>query len=414
MSRHPSHDRKQKPRVLCVDDEPRVLAGLERQLHRHYEVVTAESAREGILKALREGPFAVVVSDFRMPQIDGISMLAKIREKSPETTRVLLTGFADGDAATKAVNRGQVFRFLSKPCDREELLESLEAAVEHHRLVVAERELLEKTLRGAVRALTDVLSIARPIAFSRAERARETALEIAEILGLTDVWPLEVAAQLSQIGFITLDESTIEKLHFGEDLDPEEEKKVREAPDLGLRLLDRIPRLEPVLEILTALRTDFRQGRVRGSDENQIPLGARILRVALDFDALELHGKLGAKAIAILRGREGAYDPDVLEALTRLRKWDAAGREVRELGVRDLEIGMVLAEDVHSRRDSLLLAHGQEITEPLLVRLKGFLENDSIGVREPILVAVPVEAPEPDETEPAVDAETPAETAPST
>ncbi len=382
-----------KARILCVDDEPKVLSALKRQLHREFEVHTCDNARDGIATLFREGPFEVVISDYRMPQIDGVSMLSKMREKCPSVTRILLTGYADADAASKAVNRGQVFRFLNKPCEKDDLVAAIRAGVEQHRLMTAEKELLEQTLRGAVRTLTDIISLASPVAFSRADRARATCLQICEILGLDDVWTIEMAAQLSQIGFITLDEETVRKLHFGADLDADEQEAVSKAPELALQLLENIPRIEPILDILRDLGTDFSRGHVKNSEENRIPIGARILRAALDYDSLELRGLLGAKAIAVMRGREGVYDPQVLEALTSLRSWDDKGRELRELMVKDLGTGMILAEDVKSRSGALLLARGQEITEPLLVRLRGFSNNTSVGVVEPLLIAVPLEDP---------------------
>jgi response regulator RpfG family c-di-GMP phosphodiesterase len=378
-----------KPKILCVDDEANVLSALKRQLRHDFDVSVAEDARKGMAILLRDGPFPIVMSDMRMPVIDGVSFLSKVREKSPDSVRVLLTGYADLDSAVGAVNRGQIFRFLTKPCQREDLLSALSEAVEQYRLKMAERELLAKTLRGSIRALVEILGLASPMAFGRAQRAQQTVLELCGQMEIQPCWHIEVAALLSQIGSITLMEETLEKIHHGVDLNEEEQASVRELPDIALSLLQNIPRLDPVLEVIEYSATNY-EPRRRDSDEvcrDQIPIGARVLRVALDYDSLEVQGKQGRKAIEILRGREGHYDEKVIEALTAVKALDDHGREVRELHLKDLRIGMILAEDCLSRSGALLVARGQMISEGLKIRLRAFSEN--VGLREPILVTIP-------------------------
>ena len=175
---------RSRPRLLCVDDEPNVVDGISLHLRRAYDVVGAGGGDEG-LRRLRDGaPFAVVISDMRMPGMDGATFLAHAREVAPDATRLLLTGHADLSDAIVAVNRGGIFRFLTKPCPPEELRQAVDAAAEQHRLVTAERVLLEQTVRGAVKALTDLLSLTSPVVFGRATRIRKTSLGLAERLGL--------------------------------------------------------------------------------------------------------------------------------------------------------------------------------------------------------------------------------------
>ncbi|MDH3727971.1 MAG: response regulator, partial [Myxococcales bacterium] len=125
----------QKPRVLCVDDESNILDGLRRHLRRHFEIHTAPGSREGLgLMEAEEEPFVVVVSDLQMPEMNGIDFLKEVRERSPDTTRILLTGNADLSSAVSAVNEGNIFRFLTKPCPNEVLIQAVSAGVEQHRL----------------------------------------------------------------------------------------------------------------------------------------------------------------------------------------------------------------------------------------------------------------------------------------
>lgn len=135
-----------RPRVLCVDDDEAVLAALSNALRRRFDVVTADSAAAALRTIADHGPFAVVVSDFAMPGMNGIDLLARVRSAAPETTRVLLTGHATLQAAIHAVNDGHVFRFLTKPCGTDDVLRTLDDAVEHTRLVTADRELVHRKL----------------------------------------------------------------------------------------------------------------------------------------------------------------------------------------------------------------------------------------------------------------------------
>ena len=145
------------PRVLIVDDDRNLLDGLRRQLHGMFDVATALGGHEGldVLRAPGHGDgFAVVLSDYKMPQMDGASFLAAVRDVAPDATRMLLTGQADLNGVASVVNQGGVFRFLMKPVSRDVLTEALRAGVEQYRLVTAERELLEQTRLGTPRPLS--------------------------------------------------------------------------------------------------------------------------------------------------------------------------------------------------------------------------------------------------------------------
>jgi response regulator RpfG family c-di-GMP phosphodiesterase len=236
--------------VLCVDDEPAVLDGLRRSLRGIVELHTATGGAEALATLEAAGPFAVVVSDMRMPGMDGVTLLAHFRERAPDTIRMLLTGNADVEAAAAAVNRGQIFRFLFKPCPPDDLRAAVTAAVEQHRLVTAERELLDRTLRGSVQALVETLALANPTAFTRAARLRRLVRSVVAALGLEEWWHIEIAATLSQIGAVTLPPAVVEKLHTGEELSPDESEMAGRLPAIAEDVLSTIPRLEAVRGII--------------------------------------------------------------------------------------------------------------------------------------------------------------------
>lgn len=133
-------------RVLCIDDEPHALDALARTLRRKLDITTAVEPRAGLEILAHEGPFAVIVSDLRMPGMDGISFLEESRRISPHTVRMLLSGQADFDAALAAVNRGGIFKFLVKPCAPDVLQEAIEAAMEHYEANLPEMRPLQRPL----------------------------------------------------------------------------------------------------------------------------------------------------------------------------------------------------------------------------------------------------------------------------
>lgn len=141
----------ERPRILCVDDEQNVLDGLTRTLRSHFVVETVTAGAQALEKIRTGEPFAVVVSDQRMPQMDGVRLLAHIRTVAPFTVRVLLTGQADMESAIAAVNEGNIFRFLTKPCSTEALLNALDACVEQYRLVISEKSCWRKPCAAALK-----------------------------------------------------------------------------------------------------------------------------------------------------------------------------------------------------------------------------------------------------------------------
>lgn len=353
-----------RPRVLLVDDDQNVLDALRRRLRNQFDLAVAADPARGLETLSSDGPFAVIVSDLNMPGMDGVELLSRAREQTPETVRILLTGHADLDAALSAVNEGHVFRFLTKPIDAAVLAASLDAAAKQHDLIVAERVLLRETLHGAVRALIELLGLTNPHIFGYATIIKERATAIARRLGAGEDWTIEVAAMLSQVGTVTLPPDTVRKLHMGRPLTRAEREAAGRVPDVVERLLENIPRMEPVREILALQDCPFHP---RGTG---LPLGARILKATVDFGILEAQGQQHQQAIETLRGRDGRYDPDVLTALEEevIRTDAAPGR--CHLRLSDLDVGCRLQEDLISDSGMLLLARGQVVNAAILERIR--------------------------------------------
>jgi response regulator RpfG family c-di-GMP phosphodiesterase len=386
-------DTKSKPRVLCVDDEPNVLEGLGLHLRRKYELLTAPNGQVALELLEREKSIAVIMSDMRMPGMNGAEFLARARQASPDSVRMLLTGQSELQATIAAVNEGQIFRFLTKPCPPPQLLAAFEAAVEQNRLVTAERVLLEQTLQGSIKTLVDVLALTTPLAFGRASRLKARVGALLTKLGVSEKWPIEVAAMLSELAVITLPQEVLEKTYFGGELTDVEQKMLERLPEVTEQLLGSIPRLEAVRAILARAARKPSVGEPLSDDpaKRTVELGARILRLALDFDTLEARGNAPARAIDTLRGRVDRYDPALLDAFAGLfATATASHEEVRELPIAGLRVGMVFLEDVKLATGMLLCARGYEVTASFLAKARNFRAG---SVKEPIRVRVPPEAP---------------------
>jgi response regulator RpfG family c-di-GMP phosphodiesterase len=378
---------KLRPRVVCVDDEPHVSAGLALHLRRRYDVEIATSGPAGLELLDRLPEAAVVISDMRMPQMNGAEFLAKALAAHPNTTRILLTGYSEVDAAIQAVNYGQVFRFLVKPCPPPELLRTVDAAAELHRLTRVERELLEKTLHGAIKMLSEVLAISNPVAFGRGARIKQLVTGLADKLGDAERWQAEVAAMLSQLSTITLPNETAEKLYYGAPLSSEVQRMVERAPDISEQLLAHIPRLEIVRAILAARGEPYRgpPAAELSAEEKTIRRGAELLKAASDFDTLEAQGMAGAKALEALKGRTDQYNPDVLGALQALCGSQHSEDCIRDVSLAALRPGMVFATDVKMTTGTLFVARGYEVTESFLERIRNFRPG---SVKEPFRVSI--------------------------
>jgi len=233
-------------KILLVDDDRYILDGYRRSLRSEFSMETAQSGQEALGLLEDKTAYAVVISDMRMPGMDGIELLKRVKKASPDTVRIMLTGNADVQTAIEAINEGSIFRFLIKPCSKETMARTITAALVQYRLVIAEKQLLEQTLSGCLQVLTEVLSLVNPAAFSRAERARRYIHHVVTAMQLGNPWQYEVAAMLSQLGCVTLPPETVDAIYRGDTLTPSEQSQYDEHPTVASGLISKIPRLEPI------------------------------------------------------------------------------------------------------------------------------------------------------------------------
>lgn len=384
-----------KPRILCVDDEPNVLEGLVANLRRRYRVQTAANGPAGLeIIAQQTEPFAAVVSDMQMPGMDGATFLAQVRKVTPDTTRLLLTGHAELTAAVAAVNDGGVFRFLTKPCPPDQLLRAMADACRQYEMRRAEKILVEQTLKGTVSVLSEVMSLAAPLAFGRANRIRRTVRWTVEMLGLPDAWKYELAAMLSQIGLVGVEEELIERVVGNVEPDFGDKKAFEAHAEVARRMLQRIPRLETVAGMIALQCRDVSlQQAVRSVEQGDAQkLGGHILRAALDLDAQVQNGQDPLAVLLRMRTLRNVYNPTVVEAMRQAQ--ERYGQPDQRVRIDELVTGMILLEPVCTLGGAVVVPKGYEVTRTVKASLVRFATGR--GLREPILVQMPDNRPDLD------------------
>ncbi len=369
-----------KPRIICVDDEPRVLKGLRRRLGRDYDVSVAESGAAALSMMRAQEPFEVIISDMRMPAMNGAQLLAKVFDEFPDTVRMLLTGQSDLEDAISAVNDGKIYRFLSKPCPPETLTRAIDDAVEMNRLIRSERELLEGTLQGSVALLAEILAIRDPAAADRGMRLKNHVAALARQMNIERPWDIEVAATLSEIGYSLVPGDIVDRWRAGDDLTEKEVSLLRRQPQVARDLVGRIPRLETVADIVGQLAPD-----ALPSINPRVKLAVDLITAVGIYDGHLQNGLKEGAAVHQMRSSDIAVE--ILDGLEGVAV-AAGGYVIKSLGVADLVSGLRLAADLYATDGRLLLSAGTEVTHAARMRIDQYA--DHVGVREPIKVRVPV------------------------
>ncbi len=366
-------------RILLVDDEPNVLLGYQRLLHGHFETDTAVGGAGALTAIQSKGPYAVVLSDMRMPEMDGVQLLTKVKSLAPETVRMVLTGYADVQSALAAVNEGNIFRFLTKPCSKEVLSSALNAGLAQYRLVVSEKELLEKTLTGSLTVLTEVLSMASPAAFSRASRLQRYMRHVVTKLALPNPWKFEVAAMLSQLGCVTMAPETIDAVYAGQSLPAKEQALYDTHPRIASDLLKSIPRMEAVAWMIVHQNQPAAvEGDISDREMDDMRLGAELLRITLEFDSFVRRGSSRTEAAHTLSRMHKELDPRILVALVEVEP-EASEKKASACRIEELAPGMAIDQDMRTESGFLIVAKNQEVTPALILKLRNYYEMGVIS-----------------------------------
>jgi len=364
-------------KILFVDDDPMLLAGIRRQLRNEFDIDCAEGGRAGLDMMKTGAHYAAIVADMRMPGMDGVEFLSSIAEKYPDPTRIMLTGNNDQETAVKAVNEGHVFRFLNKPCSIDELRETLTAAVERHRMRCLERDLMERTLAGSVKVLLDVMEVTNPIAFGRVCGLRQIAEKAAEALGATNNWEIKIATLLSSVGWISVPDDIIHKVALRQKLTVDEKAIVERHVDVAYDLLKGVPRMGGVASTIRYQEKNFDGTGYPNTPiaGEKIPLGSRILKVLNAVTPMGANMRPDPELCRRLSMDGDDYDPAVVLVVQDILDNEAVNRaadqiEVLELDASRLMPGDILETDLCASDGTLLLSAGHQLTHLHITKLR--------------------------------------------
>lgn len=382
-------------KLLFVDDDQNVLNGMQRGLRKHFHVSTALGAADGLRCLQDDGPFAVIVADMQMPDMNGVQFLAQAKELAPDSVRLMLTGNADQATAIDAVNHGGVFRFLTKPCSADALVEALQSGIRQHHIITAERELMEGTVNGAVQVMTEILATLSTDAFGRAVVVRDIARRLASQMEDLHLWDLEMAAMLSRIGYVTIPEEILGKVLDGDSLSRDESQIVERVLQISAGLIRKIPRLENVARIVQYESKHF-DGKGLPDDDvagEDIPRESRLLKILFDLSDLEGKGLSKEQAFDRLTGKQGVYDSSLLEISRSFLLSEEGYSEIQPtiaIPFLQLRPGHRIHSNIEDNNAQLLLSAGHTLSETILEKL--YNHNHLVRIREPICIYADTQA----------------------
>jgi response regulator RpfG family c-di-GMP phosphodiesterase len=376
-------------KILCVDDEPQVLEGFRRHLRNKFTLDIATSAKEGIAKVSADNSYTVIVTDLRMPEMNGVEFLKQLHAIAPFSIKIMLTGNLDQGTATRAINEGHVYRFLTKPCSTAVLEQTIQEAITTYHVQAAERSLMQNTLSGCIKLLTDILSLTNPQAFGENVRLRQIVKELCSLIRIEQSWDIELAAMLWNIGAVALPDALTEKIAAQSQLTPQELSAIESIPITSERLLKSIPKLEDVAQLVLYANKNFDGSGSPTSTiaGTAIPLGSRVLRIARELlKTTKAHVPTYAEATP-LKKIPHLVDQSLVDTLIQALKpqpQETAPLLAAEVSRLALSAGHRLMSDLTAKDGRLLLNAGTLISDILLERIRTYAKAS--GVKEPIIV----------------------------
>lgn len=409
--------------ILFVDDEANILSSLKRLFRPFgYRIFTAEGGAQGLEIMEREN-VDLVVSDMRMPQMNGAQFLEQVNKRWPETIRILLTGYAEIEATIDAINKGHIYRYISKPWEDNDIVLSIQHALRQKQLELANQgleeltrkqneelkdlnanleqkvkarteelrqtmgflevahERLKKGFITSIRVFSNLIEMREGVMAGHSQRVAELSRAIALQMGMkeAEVQDVFLAALLHDVGKIGLPDYLLEKPFTT--LTGEERAEVMKHPIKGQTALMALEQLQGAAKLIRSHHEHFDglgyPDKLHGLE---IPLGARIIALANEYDAVQIGTILNKRlkqADAVLfvqEGRGKRYDPAVVDAFMSVMGANSSAQAIQEMAVRmdQAKPGMVLSRDLMSSHGELLLSKDYRLDEALIKQIKGF------------------------------------------
>lgn len=379
-----------RPLVLLVDDAAEYIEVLGDALVDGYRLKVANNGLKALeLAASASDPPDLILLDLLMPGMDGYEVLKRLK-KSPKTQDIpvlIMTAVEEFESEKLGFELGCA-DYITKPINPVLVRARVKTHIEQYRLLKSEQELLEKTLKGALAMLVEMLSVLDPESFGIARRMGELSERVGRVLAMESSWILGLAAVLSQIGVVTIPEQVLSKARRQSILTTAEREMYSRIPEIGSTLIRNIPRLDEVAEIVLYMQknvngTGFPNDAVSGDD---IPLGSRILRVVYDYMNLLAHDGNHRAALNDMYRRTTWYDMDVVRALDKVlkeRPRSILSKPVPKL-LEDLRPGDVLATPLEAEDGRIFIQIGTILGETHLERIRNIARF--VKLRKPVFV----------------------------
>jgi FixJ family two-component response regulator len=379
-------------KILLVDDDENILSGYKRNLRTFFQIYVAISPKTALLILKENKDIGLIISDFRMPEMNGIEFLTIVKDLYPNTVRILLTGNADLEMAIKSVNEGNIFRFLTKPCDQETLKNNISQGIEQYKLIIAEKELLESTLKGSLKILIDILAMVSPAIFSKSILIRNFARKIVSRLNMPGNWEIDISCLLSQIGCVGIPNEILDKRHNGILLTAQENELFISQAQIGNDLLKNIPRLENVATAISMQHkplneiTLLRNYTADNETNKRIVFISCLLRLLNDYLYFSEREKDEKRALELLWKNKAEYNETLLSALQAEIKGIEDGYLLEYFPLEMLKKGMILGDNLHDKNNAILLPKGSILSEINIIKLRNYAKLG--GITEPVLIQI--------------------------
>lgn len=407
--------------IVCVDDEEGILNSFRRLLKNLDVTVKLFNRGKDALEYIRSNHVSLIISDQRMPGIQGVELLQQSRELSPDTVRILLTGYTDIDASIDAINSGAIKYYLSKPWDDEFLLSRIKESLELHRATVENKRLnnllniqntklkiFNKTLEqkvaeqtseirrqheelstsfmNTIKSFSTIIEMRFKDVGSHSQRVATLTSKMCKSLELNgkDYQDIVIASYLHDIGKVSLPDKIIQKDH--RDLQKTEIEAYKNHPVLGQTCLYGIQNFEEIAIIIRHHHENYNgSGFPDNLHEQNIPLGSRVIRLADAFDKFAF--KQGYPSTKILKEAaanlvehsRSNYDPELVKKFIEhdLAQSFIVPESPDTITVRpyELEPRMILSSDIHTRSGMFLLPKGAKLSSGMIKRI---IKIDSI------------------------------------
>jgi ActR/RegA family two-component response regulator len=363
-------------KFLFIDDDRSLLNTLERNLSLDFDLCVAEGGQAALALLESAGPFSVVTVDMRMPGMDGIQTIKAAREIAPETVYMMLTGNQDMTTAMQAVNDGQVFRFLNKPCEIGEIKKALTAAQRQYELIVAEKELLHETFVGSIGFMSDIIEL-QSTNLIDSDRLANTLAHLAKKLDIEIGWEERIAARIALVGLALLSQDERENLQKLDISEPEHSSALAKMCQISARMIERIPRLGRIAKILRMVpKVDGWVSATHPTDY----VTASAFRVAMYWSMLTQKGLSANTALQEIKLAMPRLCESFSKSIGTLDDYTDACVPVL-VAIEQLVEGMVMFEDVMNEDGAIIVSRGRKLTMPIIEKLTRFCGDTSATVK---------------------------------